>query len=279
MRRLGNHRTRFTRHLAHLFGGWLLASSCAMAAAPSSVFLEELTTTEVRDALRAGKTTVIIPVGGTEQNGPHMVLGKHNVRARVLAGRIAESLGNALVAPVLSYVPEGSISPPGGHMRFAGTISVPEDAFKSVLDAAARSFKQHAFVDVVLLGDSGNYQHLLKAVAARLNRDWAASPARAHFIEEYYRAGQAPYISALKAKGLSDAQIGTHAGTADTSLLMAVDAAGVRADRLADAAHDGLASGAAGDPRPSSAALGQLGVELIVARSVAAIRAAQAGKH
>ena len=86
-------------------------------------------------------------------------------------------------------------------------------------------------------------------------------------------------MSARKAKGLSDAQIGTHAGTADTSLLMAVDAAGVRADRLADAAHDGLASGVAGDPRPSSAALGQLGVELIVARSVAAIRAAQAGKR
>jgi len=41
------------------------------------VFLEHLTWPEVSDALRAGKTTVIIPTGGTEQNGRQMVLGKH----------------------------------------------------------------------------------------------------------------------------------------------------------------------------------------------------------
>jgi len=65
-----------------------------------------------RDALRAGATTIIIPIGGTEQNGPHMALGKHNVRAAALSQRIAEKLGNALVAPVLSYVPEGRVTPP-----------------------------------------------------------------------------------------------------------------------------------------------------------------------
>ena len=45
---------------------------------PDSVFLEDLTWVEVRDAIAAGKTTVIIPTGGTEQNGPRMALGKHN---------------------------------------------------------------------------------------------------------------------------------------------------------------------------------------------------------
>ena len=55
----------------------------ALCQAQNSVFLEELTTLEVTSALRAGKTTVIIPVGGTEQNGPHMAIGKHNMRARV----------------------------------------------------------------------------------------------------------------------------------------------------------------------------------------------------
>ena len=48
------------------------------AEVPDTVFLEELTWTEVRDALKAGKTTILLPTGGTEQNGPHMVLGKHN---------------------------------------------------------------------------------------------------------------------------------------------------------------------------------------------------------
>ena len=60
-----------------------------LAQAPDTVFLEELTWTEVRDALAAGTTTVIIPTGGTEQNGPHMVLGKHNYLVRYKAGEVA----------------------------------------------------------------------------------------------------------------------------------------------------------------------------------------------
>ncbi len=270
-----NMRRRHTL-LASSFALTLAMCSPAAWAASTSVYLEELTTTEVRDALSAQRTTILIPVGGTEQNGPHMALGKHNTRAHVLAGRIAAALGNALVAPVLSYVPEGRIAPPTEHMRFAGTITIPEETFKSVLDAAARSFAQHGFRDVVLVGDHGSYQHLLAAVAARLNRDWAATPARAHFIADYYRAAQAPYIQALRAKGLTEAQIGAHAGAADTSLLMAVDASGVRSDQMPRA---GTAAGVSGDPRAASAELGKLGVDLIVTHSVAAIRSAIAARR
>jgi creatinine amidohydrolase/Fe(II)-dependent formamide hydrolase-like protein len=263
------------RVFASLIALILAAPGAPADAALGSVFLEDLTWTEVRDAVRAGKSTVIIPVGGTEQNGPHMALGKHNVRVRALAGRIAQTLGTALVAPVVAYVPEGGLSPPTGHMRYAGTISVPDAAFRSVLEGAARSLKLHGFVDVVLIGDSGNYQMQLKAVAARLNREWAASTARAHFVGEYYLATQADYVSALRARGLSDVQIGKHAGAADTSLLMAVDATLVRPEQFATAALDSTGSGASGDPRPATAALGQVGVDLVVARTVAAIRSAQ----
>jgi creatinine amidohydrolase/Fe(II)-dependent formamide hydrolase-like protein len=252
-------------------------TSAAAHAAPRSVYLEELTWPELRDAIKAGATTVIIPVGGTEQNGPHMTLGKHNVRAKILAGRIATELGDALVAPVVAYVPEGNISPPTEHMRFPGTISIPEPAFKSTLAAASRSLRQASFTHIVLLGDHGGYQHLLKEVAADLNREWAGTPARAHFIDDYYRATQAAYVQALRAKGLSAAQIGEHAGAADTSLQMAVDPSAVRADRLEGA--QAPATGTAGDPRPSTAALGQLGVDLIVTQTVAAIRKARTEKH
>ena len=99
-----------------------------------SVFLEDLTWTELRDEIGAGKTTIIVPIGGTEQNGPAMALGKHNRRVKLLSERIAVSLGNALVAPVIAYVPEGNLSPPSGHMRFPGTISVPEAAFEAILE-------------------------------------------------------------------------------------------------------------------------------------------------
>ena len=252
-------------------------------AAPPNLQLDELTWTEVRDALRAGTTTIIIPIGGTEQNGPHMALGKHNVRAGVLAGRIAAKLGNALVAPVVSYVPEGRISPPVGHMKFAGTISISDDAFIAVLTGAARSFKQHGFLDIVLVGDSGNYQGQMKDAAQRLNREWAASRTRVHPIGAYYRAASDDFAQALRARGLREDQIGTHAGLADTSLMLAVDPSRVRMDRLRGPDRDGRAaggsggldpSGVSGDPAESTAALGRLGTDMIVDKSVEAIRKA-----
>ena len=128
-----------------------------------------------------GATTVLVPIGGTEQNGAHLVLGKHNVRVRVLAARIAEQLGDTLVAPVVAYVPEGDIDPPTQHMRHAGTLSVPTAAFESVLEGAARSLRHHGFRHVVLLGDHGGYQASLARVAGKLNRAWggAARPDRA----------------------------------------------------------------------------------------------------
>lgn len=254
---------------------WVAALGQPVWAKSDSVFLEDLTWTEVRDAVHAGKTTIIIPVGGTEQSGPHIALGKHNVRVKVLAGKIAATLGNVLVAPVVAYVPEGAITPPSGHMRFAGTISVSDDAFKSILNSAARSFKQHGFIDVVLIGDHGGYQSQLKAVAARLNREWAGTRARAHFIGDYYRAADVDYVKALRAKGWTDKQIGTHAGLADTSLMMAVDAGLVRPKNMPRNLGNEKATGVVGDPGASSAALGQPGVDLIVAKTVAAIRAAQ----
>jgi creatinine amidohydrolase len=264
---------------AAAFCMWIALSGHAALAKSDSVFLEDLTWTEVRDDLHAGKTTIIIPVGGTEQSGPHMALGKHNLRARALAGKIAATLGNALVAPVIAYVPEGSITPPAGHMRFAGTISIPDDAFRGVLEGAARSFRQHGFVDIVLIGDHGGYQSQLKTVALRLNREWAATPARVHFIDAYYKAAEVDYDQALRAKGFTDAQIGLHAGLADTALMMAIDAALVRPNAMPADPREGKAVGVTGDPRGSTAALGQLGVDLIVNRSVAAIRAAQGARR
>jgi creatinine amidohydrolase len=255
-----------------------LMTLSAFSAAAASLQLDDLTWTEVRDGVRAGTTTVIIPVGGTEQNGPHMALGKHNVRAGALSARIAAQLGHTLVAPVLAYVPEGRISPPAGHMRFPGTISVPEDAFVSVLAGAARSLKQHGFLDIVLVGDSGNYQEQLKNLAQRLNREWAPGPARAHYIAAYYEAATTDFTQALRSRGIEGQPGGTHAGVADTSLMMAIDASRVRADRLkaADAASPALGLG--GDPGASSAALGQVGVQLVIDKTTAAIRQAIAGR-
>lgn len=258
-----------SRILALLF--LVLAGSAARAAPPDSVFLEDLTWPEVRAATSAGRTTILVPIGGTEQNGPHMALGKHNARARWFAEKIARALGDALVAPVVSYVPEGRIDPPAGHMRFPGTISVPEDAFEKVLESAAESFRVHGFKDIVFLGEHGGYRRSLARVTARLEREWKGKGARAHAMPAYYEAETKDFAKLLREKGYKESEIGIHAGLADTSLTLAVDPSLVRKDRLDEAAGN-AAEGVRGDPRGATAQLGRLGADLVIERTVAAIR-------
>ena len=247
----------------------LPAARAALPAGLAANDLEAMTSVELRERIAHGATTVIVPIGGTEQNGAHMVLGKHNVRAHLLADRIADALGNAIVAPTIAYVPEGSIHPPAAHMKYAGTISVPDAVFEGLLESTARSFKQHGFRDVVFLGDHGGYQSDLAQVAERLNREWAKDPAcRAHAPSEYYRITQTAYVAALKAHGVSEAELGSHAGLADTALALAVDPALVRTDKLAGP----YPAGVTGNPKRATAELGELGTRLVVETTVAAIR-------
>ena len=241
------------------------------ASAAPVVQLEQMTSTELRARIAAGTRTVLLPIGGTEQNGPHMTLGKHNVRVGLLATRIAERLGNAVVAPVLAYVPEGNIDPPSQHMRFPGTISIPEPVFEATLEAAARSLHRHGLHDVVLLGDHGGYRASLDRVAAKLNREWGA---RGHVdaAPAYYRAADTDFAAWLAARGFSRDEIGLHAGLADTALMLALDPAQVRAELAAQ----GTGEGVRGDPRRATATLGEAGVEMIVAATVKALRAGAA---
>jgi len=245
-----------------------------VAHASDTVFLEDLTWTELRDQIRSGKTTIIVPIGGTEQNGPHMALGKHNLRVRSLSEKIARSLGNALVAPVIAYVPEGNLDPPTAHMRFPGTITIPVEAFDKTLEYAARSFKLAGFHNIVFLGDHGGYQKDEKRVADRLDKEWAAQPVSVLAVGEYYHASESGFGQLLRSKGYPEQEVGLHAGLADTSLMLAIDPRLVRIDRLQSGEPSG--SGVNGDPRHSSAELGQFGVDLIVAQTVEAIRKAVA---
>ena len=244
-------------------------SSATSAQVPNTVFLERMTWEEVRDALAAGKTTIIIPTGGTEQNGPHMALGKHNVRIAANAEAIARRLGNALIAPVVAYTPEGGIDPPTGHMRFPGTISIPDPVFRQVLEYAARSLKQHGFRDIVFIGDSGPNQAGQNAVAATLNAEWAGANVRVHAIPGYYRADPEGDAQEMMKRGIRREEIDNHADVRDTSQMMAVDASLVRTAKLQ--AGDGK-NGVQGDPRRATAEIGRVLNERTVTRTVELIR-------
>lgn len=216
----------------------LLVSPGAWAG--NSVFIEELTWPELQARQQAGARRVIIPTGGTEQNGPHIALGKHNRIVRDSAERIAIALGDTLVAPVMAYVPEGRITPPQGHMRFPGTISLSESHFAALLEDAARSLKQGGFTRIYFLGDSGGNQQAQQKVADRLNRRWHNSPVRVYHVSAYYIRGDA------------------HGGRADTSQILAVHPASVRPAHIARYhAADYPALGVAGDPAGASAREGR----------------------
>jgi creatinine amidohydrolase/Fe(II)-dependent formamide hydrolase-like protein len=262
--------------IQRLLGPALLSAALLALAAPAgaqilpSVFLEELTWTEVRGAIDDGTTTIIIPTAGTEQNGPHMVLGKHKFIVNYASAMIARELGNALVAPVVTYVPEGDVfNPTRGHMTKAGTISLPEEYFMKLLEYGARSLAVHGFTDIVLIGDSGGNQRGMEQVAEMLNEEWADSDVRVHFVGDYYANNG--FREWLISQGETPETIGGHAGIADTSQLLAVDPRMIRTDKLAPRGG-GPESGVSGDPTRASVERGVRGIRFKVDAALNQIR-------
>ncbi len=261
--------------LALLIGGSAAAQTVPTppdaSLGPDTVFVEELTWTEVGARVRAGVRSVIVATGGTEQNGPHMVLGKHNFIIRETAERIARELGDTLVAPVVAYVPEGGVSPPTGHMRYPGAITLPEEHFKALLEYAARGFALHGFENIIFIGDSGGNQRGMSQVADLLNGEWEAAgePARVLYVPEYYRGNG--FREWLLEQGLDEEAIGRHAGVTDTSQLWHVAPDQIRPEaRLPGGGFEG--SGVSGDPTQASPELGAKGIALKVETTVRRVR-------
>jgi len=190
-------------------------------------WIEDMTWQEIADALKEGKTTVIIPTGGTEQAGLHIVTGKHNFILKYTAREIANKLGNTLIAPIIAYVPEGDINPPSGHMRFPGTLSVRPEIFAAMLEDTARSLKQHGFKFICFVGESGGNQQAQAFVAQKLSQEWQGEGVKVIHVNEYYdeHNGQVEWA---KEKMEKESDIQAHGGTADTSEMLFVHPLGVR---------------------------------------------------
>jgi creatinine amidohydrolase len=241
----------------------LLIAGPLTAQSPGDPFIEQMTWTEVRDAMAAGKTTVIVPVGGTEQNGPHMVMGKHNYIITFAAGRIAHELGNALVAPTVAWVPEGSYEREGFGDK-PGVITNPSPSYNNLLEAAARSLESHGFTEILFIGDSGGDQGGMEEVATRLTAEWSGGSTKVYALVDYYRKGQEYSRAWLQATyGYDVATIGSHAGITDTSAVMYVFADGVRNDRRMPGGGSPDA-GVTGDPTLATPEIGRMVVEFKV---------------
>jgi creatinine amidohydrolase len=180
---------------------WNCADTPNPFARPNTVWLEEMTWMDVRDAMAAGTRTIIIPTGGMEPNGPFLAIGKHNYVLQGNCEAIARRLGNALCAPILKFVPEGPVDGAAtGHMNTPGTMSLSEETYRTVLTELVRNLKAGGFENILLIGDSGGNQGGQAAVAEALTKQWKGHPVVAHIPEYYTYAAAADF---MKTRGLT----------------------------------------------------------------------------
>jgi len=252
----------------------LLLLPSAVIAQSKSVLIEDLTSTEILDAIAAGKTTAIYYAASTEQNGPGLALGKHIFIAHYAAQRIAEELGNALVYPTMPYAPAGDPIKKTGHMRFPGTVSVSEETFGAVARDVALSAIAAGFKNVALMGDHGSGQQTLKKVAGTLNAEWSPKGVHVYHISDLYYKEKEQMKEYLTKRNMA---IDEHAGIDDTSEVMFVDKDNkwVRKDKLAP---DNGKTGVRGDPTQASVELGKMFVEFKIKNAVTQIRSLTADK-
>ncbi len=148
------------------------------------VELELLTHTEVRDKIQKGYTSVLIVNGGTEERGPHAVLGGHTIMSRYHAINIAKKLGKTLVAPVLPVAVNATglrenTTQPGG-------VQVPADVFKAVKLAEIESMYFNGFKDIFVMGDHGGGQDQMREAAEEMDRKLSAHGVRVYYISDFY---------------------------------------------------------------------------------------------
>lgn len=259
--------------LAVLVAGLSVIGRPLTAPLSNEVEIARMTWVEVRGAVAHGATTVLVPSGGIEQNGIHMALGKHDRIMGFAAREIAGRLGRTLVAPVISYVPQGAYDPPEGHLRYPGTIGVPDAVFAGTLEGIARSLKGAGFRTIAFLADHGASTGPQREVAERLTREWAGQGIRVVDVGSYY--DDAAQLDWLRASGETMETIGRHAGIQDTSELLAIWPEGVDLGRLAGTGLRTEATGAGGDPGRASAERGRTLIDMRIRAAVAQIEGAR----
>jgi creatinine amidohydrolase/Fe(II)-dependent formamide hydrolase-like protein len=242
-------------------------------AALDSVWIDELTYLEVRDALKAGKTTALVFAGSTEQNGPYLAGAKHQYAIRLTAEAIARKLGTALIAPIIAME---AGNPENKYLEW-GSIYFSEDTFKAVVRDIATSLKSQGFSNIILMGDSGGNTSGLRAVAEELGAKWNRNPAIYH-IPEYYnwtsRGGVRQFVldNGIPEKINAD---GIHDEYGLTAVMMAYDPKTVRYDERV-AANKATINGVSIVPKEKTIEMGRKIVEFRATVAVEAIRKALA---
>jgi creatinine amidohydrolase len=223
-------KTRAPRPRARLL---FLAAALAVSAAP--VFAQDtpsdiskvkpkeplvefgmMTWPEVREALKAGKTTALVYTGGTEQRGPQNVNGGHTLMGQAIAKAIALRLGNALFLPVLPYTPNSASA------ALPGTIGLTPEILGMVLERISEEAIKTGFRNVVLMGDHGGGQgtgagNVYAATAKKLDDKYGPQGIHEVYCDRVYAPAQDDFNKIMLEKGM---QPNSHAGLPDTAEML-----------------------------------------------------------
>jgi creatinine amidohydrolase len=234
-----------------------------------SIWIEDLTMMEVRDLLKAGKTTALVLTGGIEENGPYLTTGKHNNVLRVTGESIARSLGNALAAPIVTLEPGNP-----ERVRTPGTVFLSPETYRAVLTDMAVSLKTQGFKDIILLGDSGGNLKPMQEVADALNVKWKGTGITAYFIPEYYNYDEVEHFE-QDVLGIHEKLEGLHDDYYISAIIAVHDPNGIRAPERAKAGKL-VINGVSLAPIEKTAENGRKIVAFRTEKTVVAIRKAMA---
>lgn len=236
----------------------------------STVFIEHLTTVELAKKIKDGFSTVLIYSGGTEETGPYLVLGKHNFRVRAYAQRVAEGLGNALVAPILPFAPNST-----AIQGFPGTITLDSLTFSNVNEQVAISLIASGFKYIIFMSDHYNSQEPLAALATKFSTLYRAQVIGVYYEGDGYTKARQQIEDAIEKQNTIP---GGHGGLWDVSETMAVSQDLVRTGLFAigDTTLKGNgpigAHGVSGDPRKANSKQGTQFANLSVSLFITEIR-------
>ena len=224
-----------------------------------AVRLADLAWPDVAALRAAGCTTAILPLGSTEQHGPHLPFATDTLIADAVGGRVAERLGGALCLPA---VPLGCADE---HLGFPGTLSITDATLVAILRDTGRALARHGFARLLVFTAHGGNYGALRASAERLARELEPLHIEA-FLDS---ASLTAHLEAVaQAYGVAPGEAGQHAGELETSVLLALAPGLVRRARLASGLVDPAipsgelfypdlrrhaADGTVGDPRRATA--------------------------
>jgi creatinine amidohydrolase/Fe(II)-dependent formamide hydrolase-like protein len=187
-----------------------------------TVWIEDMTQLEIRDSLKAGKTTALVFAGGMEDNGPYVTVSQHNSIVRAMCDSIARRLGNALCAPIVGMAP-------GAPDRAAnpGSVVLSADTFKGMLADIGTSLKTEGFQHMMFMTDHGADARSMQEAAKALSEKWAGSGATASYVAEYYDYNEVEKFEhdVLKVTEVRD---GYHDDYYTASISVAIDPNGAR---------------------------------------------------